>query len=140
MNAEAVRPWLDVVAADVKATRNCLFGPEPTTAMAAYHCQQTAEKLAKAVLAGLGIEVPFTHNIGELAAHLPDDLAFGPRLHGLARLTHYATAYRYPTDDPPSLPPEPAVAEAAAWVREIEATAIALRAMVMPGPRPPDLP
>ena len=38
------------------AARNCLDGPHYLPEIAAYHCQQAAEKLVKAVLIHGGIE------------------------------------------------------------------------------------
>lgn len=120
MDIDEVRPWLAVVERDLKAARNCLFGPEPTGEAAAYHCQQAAEKLVKAVLVSAGINAPYSHDIRVLVGLLPPS-PLTAMLAPLARFTPYATAYRYPVDDPLGLPPPPSIDEIAGWVGEIEA-------------------
>lgn len=71
MDIDEVLPWLAVVERDLKAARNCLFGPEPTEEAAAYHCQQAAEKLVKAVLVSEGVNAPYSHDIRVLVGLLP---------------------------------------------------------------------
>jgi len=119
MDIDEVLPWLAVVERDLKAARNCLFGPEPTEEAAAYHCQQAAERLVKAVLVSEGVNAPYSHDIRVLAGLLPKS-PLAALLLPLARFTPYATAYRYPVDDPFGVPPSPSVEEIAGWVQEIE--------------------
>ena len=119
MDIDEVLPWLAVVERDLKAARNCLFGPEPTEEAAAYHCQQAAEKLVKAVLVSEGVNAPYSHDIRVLVGLLPK-YPLAALLLPLARFTPYATAYRYPVDDPFGAPPSPSVEEVADWVKEIE--------------------
>ncbi len=126
MDIDEVLPWLAVVERDLKAARNCLFGPEPTEEAAAYHCQQAAEKLVKAVLVSLGINAPFSHDIRVLVGLVPSSPLAGILL-PLARFTPYATAYRYPVDDPMGAPPSPSAEEIAGWVAEIEAAKAAFQ-------------
>ncbi len=63
MAVEVVRAWLAAADDDLRATRGCLHGPEPTPTSAAYHCQQAAEKLLKAVLVSAGIHPPKSGNV-----------------------------------------------------------------------------
>lgn len=121
MDIDEVEPWLAVSERDLRAARNCLFGPEPTTEAAAYHCQQAAEKLVKAALVSHGVNVPFSHDIRVLVGSLPAADPLRPRFMLLARFTPYATVYRYPIDDPLGIPPSPSVEEVGGWVAEIEA-------------------
>ncbi len=65
--------WLRVVEQELKAVLNNVLGPEPTTQIAAYHCQQAAEKLVKAVLISAGVDPPRWHNIHDLIDLLPSD-------------------------------------------------------------------
>lgn len=51
---------------------NNLHGPMPSLSGAAYHCQQAAGKLVKAVLVGAGIAFPKTHDIAALVGLLPN--------------------------------------------------------------------
>jgi len=66
---------------------------------AAFHLQQAAEKLTKAVLAVAGVEAPRSHQPGALAALLAPDHPWRADLAALDRLTGYATALRYPMPD-----------------------------------------
>ena len=64
---------------------------------AAFHCQQAAEKLVKAVLVREGIREGIRlHRIGDLAAMLPDEHPWRSELEGLDQFSDAATAYRYP--------------------------------------------
>lgn len=129
MAREEVIQWLAVVERDLRAARNCLFGPEPTSEAAAYHCQQAAEKLVKAVLVFLAVDPPFSHDIRTLVVLVPDE-AWRGRLAAMARFTPFATAYRYPVEDPLSVPDPPPIAEVAGWVREIQAAGALLAKQV----------
>jgi hypothetical protein len=60
MAAEAVAGWLAVVDDDLRQVVNNLHGPMPSLSGAAYHCQQAAEKLVKAVLVEANIAFPKT--------------------------------------------------------------------------------
>jgi len=64
---------------------------------AAYHCQQAAEKLIKAVLLELGLEAGTEHRIDVLASKIPTEHPLQAEFMALDRLTPYATTYRYPT-------------------------------------------
>jgi HEPN domain-containing protein len=63
---------------------------------AAFHLQQAAEKLAKAVLEIEGIESGNSHHIGALAAMLPADHVFRTDLVDFDRFSGFATQIRYP--------------------------------------------
>lgn len=130
MDIEEVKPWLAVAERDLRAARNCLFGPEPTTEAAAYHCQQAAEKLTKAALVSVGGNVPFSHDIRVLLRSLPDDYPLKSQFMPLGRFTPYATVYRYPVDDPLGMPPAPSVTDVEEWVSEIVAAKVALETLV----------
>ncbi len=119
MGNEAVR-WLVVAERDLKAVRNNLLGPEPTTEIAAYHCQQAAEKVVKAALIAAGIDPPRWHNIDDLVDLLPSEHELRGALVPLGRFTPYAIAYRYPVADPDVLPDVPAPDEVTAWLEELE--------------------
>jgi HEPN domain-containing protein len=65
-----------------------------------FHCQQAAEKYLKALLQELGLGVPRTHLLRDMAALL---LPHYPRLRTLQRglkfLTRFAVDIRYPGED-----------------------------------------
>ena len=121
MEHREVQAWLVVVDRDMKAIRNNLYGPDPEPQMAAYHCQQAVEKLAKMLLVAAGMMPPKSHDIDGLVARLPTGHPLAQRIAGLAHLTAFISAARYPGagifDDPlPDLP----IPEVAGWLVEIE--------------------
>lgn len=120
MAHDAAREWLEVVVLDLRAARNCLHGPEPTPRVAVYHCQQAAEKLAKAVLVAVGIQPPRSHNIAVLVDLLPADHQLRPQLSELEPLTVFAVAYRYPMGDVLANPPEPSREQMEGWIALID--------------------
>ena len=63
----------------------------------AFHLQQAAEKLVKAILAAEGIHVTSAHDIGQLVGRLPDGHAWRADLIELDALSQFATAFRYPS-------------------------------------------
>jgi HEPN domain-containing protein len=64
---------------------------------AAYQLQQTAEKIARAILAYEEIAFGTSHNLGQMAAALPDHHEWRPRLMALDHLSPAATIYRSPS-------------------------------------------
>jgi HEPN domain-containing protein len=64
---------------------------------AAYHCQQAAEKLMKAVLLHRGIESGTEHRLDMLVDELPEGDPWKAKLRLLETYSPYATTYRYPT-------------------------------------------
>jgi HEPN domain-containing protein len=92
---------------------------------AAFHLQQAAEKLIKAVLTLEGIAFPRSHQLGALAALLPEEHAWRADLMALDHLTSHATALRYPLPGG-GLPLDPTKADLAASLRQIAALLDAL--------------
>lgn len=117
MASEAAAAWLAVVDDDLRQVVNNLHGPLPSLAGAAYHCQQAAEKLVKAVLVETRTPFSKTHDIGALVGLLPASHPLKTRLAGLAKLTPYGVAYRYPAEDVWELP---AATTIEAWKAAIE--------------------
>jgi HEPN domain-containing protein len=118
MAVDVVREWLDAAELDLRTIRNCLWGPDPTAASAAYHCQQASEKLVKAVLISIGIHPPKSHNIHDLVRMIEPSHPLLPTSSPLARLTPFAWAFRYPSGDP-DMKVEPSVEHVATWLGEI---------------------
>jgi HEPN domain-containing protein len=85
---------------------------------AAFHLQQTAEKLIKAVLAAEDIAFPRSHQLGALAALLPEEHGWRADLMALDRLTSHATALRYPMPGG-ELPPAPDDQDLVAGLEEL---------------------
>jgi HEPN domain-containing protein len=95
-----VDDWLTYAASDLSVAR----GPRAEGALPAvyaFHAQQAAEKILKAVLIAHDVEPPRTHNIRELSAliesrtphEMPEHLYYMANL-----LTQYAVESRYPDE------------------------------------------
>lgn len=109
------RLWIDKADSDLDAVRRALI-PDPDTnnEAAAYHLQQAAEKLLKALLVHEGLQYPRGsggHDLQMAADRLPPEHPLFADAQALAPLTPWATAYRYPSDDPMTATPLPTVAE-----------------------------
>jgi HEPN domain-containing protein len=89
--------WLGVAIADMRVMRMCLEAAQPEAGIAAYLCQQAAEKLVKGLLVVAGVRFARTHDMARLgdlaAAHYP---ALRDLLEATGRLTAWSYAYRYP--------------------------------------------
>jgi HEPN domain-containing protein len=112
--------WLSIARRDLDAARTLATAPRPVPEVAAYQCQQAAEKLVKAMLIRRGVQPPRSHDVGRLLDMLADAGGDVSALHGFARLTEFAVLHRYPSDSPDE-PPPPSPAEVLDWVGRIEA-------------------
>jgi HEPN domain-containing protein len=92
---------------------------------AAYHCQQAAEKLIRALLLQHDIEPGLDHHLDVLIGKLPDREPWKARLAPLHKYTPYATTYRYATSGGrvPASPDAAGVAADAAHISELIADA-----------------
>jgi HEPN domain-containing protein len=117
MAADAAASWLKVVDEDLRQVVNNLRGPLPSPAGAAYHCQQAAEKLVKAVLVQAGLAFPRTHDIAALVGLLPAGHRLKDKLGNFDKLTPFGVAYRYPAEDEWEVPSAETIET---WRKEIE--------------------
>ena len=113
--------WLATASVDLRAGRACLSVPDPIVTAATYHCQQAAEKLVKAVLVWLQIDVPRSHDIDSLVMRIPQNLPIRKHLLPFGRFTAFATLYRYP-GEAGDVSDEPTTEEVLDWLDEIEMT------------------
>lgn len=90
-----IAAYLDDVDLDLDAAKRLI--EEPPNRLAAFHLQQAAEKLIKAVRLAHGLRVTAERNLELLAAELPGDDPWRTKLAALEPLSGYATAYRYPS-------------------------------------------
>lgn len=75
-----------------------------TDAIVVFHAQQAVEKALKAVLASVGVDYPFTHNIAFLLQRCEDAGASAPpSLAQADLLTPYGVAMRYDARSPVTL-------------------------------------
>ncbi|MDP4021330.1 HEPN domain-containing protein [Methylobacterium sp. NEAU 140] len=102
--------WIDAARRDVRAARRLLVDP-PELETTAYHVHQAVEKAIKAFLVAAGIRYPrgrgAGHDLDMLASLVPagDPLRTSALL--MSDLTPWATAFRYPADDPLTAEPLP---------------------------------
>jgi HEPN domain-containing protein len=94
--AEA-RRWIAKAVEDRRSAVLVLADDPPLLDPAAYHCQQAAEKLLKALLAAAGVAIPKSHDLQRLAALVvplfPGIIAI---IEAVSDLTPWGTATRYP--------------------------------------------
>ena len=62
-----LRAGSTIACEDIRVARACVALNPPALGVAAYHCQQAAEKLAKGLLVAAGVPFRKTHDIDELA-------------------------------------------------------------------------
>jgi HEPN domain-containing protein len=95
--------WLSLAKSDAEAARR-LLAPPAALPQAAYFAQQSVEKAIKARLVDLRIDYPRHggrgHDLKVLANVLPDSDPTKAAFSELSALTPWATAFRYPSDDP----------------------------------------
>ena len=99
--------WLVVAREDLRVAHACLALSPPALGVAAYHCQQAAEKLAKGLLVAAGVAFRKPHDIDELADLAASKYPECRDLLNTARpLTVWGVAYRYPAaeDIPEPIP------------------------------------
>jgi len=93
------RRWLSKARTDLAlATLVLEKGPDMDAWACCFHAQQAAEKALKSVLVARGVEPSYTHDLGALAAVMPDDLSLDVAGDDLGDLTTYATGPRYVFD------------------------------------------
>lgn len=89
--------WLARADEDVRAAEALLALASPEVDPAAFHCQQAAEKMAKAMLIAVREPPPRLHDIDELGrrvqAHFP---ALGATFVALGGITRWYVSARYP--------------------------------------------
>ena|ERR1700683_659110 len=118
--------WLREAAKDLHSARLLLPTEEPEASRSLFHCQQAAEKAAKAFLALRNTPFRKTHDLVQLGLQCGDfDPALGRLMSEAADLTDYASAFRYP-----DAPYEPDVEEATRALEIAERVCAAVRLRV----------
>ena len=92
MNRRKIATQLELAEQDAQAAQ---LLAQHGNRYAAFHCQQAAEKLIKAILDQRGIEYGGEHHLDVLVDRLADDDPWKPILRKLERHTPYATTFRY---------------------------------------------
>jgi HEPN domain-containing protein len=99
------RRWLAHADRDLAVAELLVTQAEPLLSAAAFHCQQAAEKMGKALLIVFRTPVPKVHDLESLAELLSaPDPESAARMFELADLTTWYINSRYPgqSDDVPS--------------------------------------
>jgi uncharacterized protein len=95
---EAVNDWLAVANEDRRVAGICLTAEPPLRGIAAFHCQQSVEKLFKGFLTLAGRRGGKTHSLRELgnaaAANFPEIAELAATARGWS---NWATDFRYPS-------------------------------------------
>lgn len=98
--------WLSIADQDLLAARNGLSVSPRLIGIAAYHCQQAAEKIVKGVLVAKGVDFPKTHDLAKLSALVtPAAPALAAAFAVFEPITVWGFAYRYPFEEESSLAP-----------------------------------
>jgi HEPN domain-containing protein len=134
MPSDPARNSLRVIAAylddvDVELDAALRLIADPPNRMAAFHLQQAAEKLVKAVRLSRGLRITTEHSIELLVEELPQDDPWRTKLVALEPLSAYATSFRYPS---PTGRRKDALAsdEVRAWIKKISALCAEARVAV----------
>ena len=90
-----IAAYLDDVDLELDAAKRLIA--DPPNRFAAFHLEQAAEKLVKAVRLGRGLRITADHNIEALVDELAADDPWRTKLRVLEPLAVYATTYRYPS-------------------------------------------
>jgi HEPN domain-containing protein len=97
---DEARRWLAKAIEDSRSAEALLGIEPPLLDPAAYHCQQAAEKMLKALLAAAGAAIPKVHDLQRLAALvLPHHPLLAGEIARVTDLTPWGTATRYPDLD-----------------------------------------
>src|SRR3954451_18557993 len=124
------RRWLGIADRDRAAARGCAEMRPPLLDIAAYHCQQALEKIAKGYLVLAGVPFRRTHSVDELAGQLAQiDPAIASEFTRLAWVTSWGFVYRYPEEEPQ---PPPSRDEIDAVLATVDALGAALRMRLKP--------
>ena len=101
VKGELVRQWLAKAKEDFEVARHLLTRDAPYESAVAFHAQQAAEKLLKAVLVHHQVEFPKTHDLGDLLDRVAAvDGLLARMLGDLTALNPYGVEFRYPGDSP----------------------------------------
>jgi HEPN domain-containing protein len=95
-----VRKWVLKARRDLLSPKKLAKGKEAYLDTAIYHCQQSAEKVIKGWMVYRDISFEKTHDLRLLVTLAAEaEASFESWLDIAARLSPYATAYRYPGEE-----------------------------------------
>jgi HEPN domain-containing protein len=104
---DLVSQWLAKAQEDLDVAKHLMSPEVAYPNAAAFHCQQAAEKLMKAVLVAHQVAFPKTHDLEELLRLVTTvDESLASALDDIGELNPYSVEYRYPGDAPDVTPRE----------------------------------
>jgi HEPN domain-containing protein len=113
---DRIDAFLRLAQEELSAARSLrVSGPR----QAAYFCQQSAEKIARAILTHASVPFGTGHNLGQMAAALPANHPWRSKLNALDKHSPAATRYRYPGPTGRLAPP-PSAEQLDEDIRELE--------------------
>jgi len=116
---DEAQAWLAKADEDLAAIRACVAARPALVGVAAYHCQQAAEKLIKGLLVLAAMPFRKTHDLDELsAAAVPLYPDLEPLLAYVRVRTYWGFAFRYPMPAESESGP-PAMGEIEAMLRQL---------------------
>lgn len=77
----------------------------PKSRGAAYHLEQAAEKIIRAIAASEDVRVGLGHELDNFVSQIPDSNPYKTRCKAVQDLKRYATSYRYPTSQGRTMKP-----------------------------------
>ncbi len=127
--------WIEKARQDARSARRLLIDP-PELENAAYHLHQAIEKASKAILIAEGVKFPrgggAGHDLDKLAKLIPASNALSTQAQQLSHLTPWATAFRYPADDPFTAQPLPAKRDIERKLDDVDAFVDAVALQIAP--------
>lgn len=132
--------WIGKAQQDARSARRLLIDP-PEVEDAAYHLHQAVEKTVKALLIAHDVRFPrgsgAGHDLALLASLIPPKNPLRHHAQRLSDLTPWATAFRYPSDDPVTAQTPPTKQDLDRRLKDVEAFVEAAgRQVTPPGPLP----
>jgi HEPN domain-containing protein len=96
VNAEFIASYLRLAKGDLDEAR-LLFDSMPGSRGSAFHLEQAAEKIIRAITTSEDIRVGVGHELDNFVRQIPDTNPLKHRCTAVQELKRYATSYRYPT-------------------------------------------
>jgi HEPN domain-containing protein/predicted nucleotidyltransferase len=122
--------WLAHARSDLASARTLRANPDVLPEQAGFHAQQAVEKAVKAVLLARNVDIPYTHDLGDLVDEVTSrGIAVPTEVTEAKALTRYAIEMRYPN------PEEVTGADVDDAIRIAETT-LAWATPLVPLPRP----
>ena len=121
------RRWLEFVDEDLRAAQMLVNASPPAIRSAAFHGQQAAEKLAKAVLVAMSVDIPKTHDLTELSRLVSEvEPNIGRAFAAMTNLTDWYIAARYVDAEIDIVPSEQDVRSALVRLQDLRRRVVAM--------------